>query len=154
MRLWSLHPENLDVRGLVALWREALRAKHVLEGKTNGYRHHPQLTRFWESGRPLDCINQYLLAVYAEATKRGYRFDRKKIGRIGNPAALPVTRGQMRFETEHLLGKLRVRCREKFQDVKKRKRIRPHPIFVITGGDLEKWERATLQRVQVGRKRK
>lgn len=46
MRLWTLHPEYLDRQGLVALWREAPLAKAVLEGKTRGYRRHPQLERF------------------------------------------------------------------------------------------------------------
>ncbi|MEM2443473.1 MAG: pyrimidine dimer DNA glycosylase/endonuclease V, partial [Candidatus Bathyarchaeia archaeon] len=32
MRLWSIHPKYLDARGLVALWREGLLAKKVLEG--------------------------------------------------------------------------------------------------------------------------
>jgi hypothetical protein len=38
MRLWSIHPKYLDAKGLVALWRETLLAKHVLEGKTKGYK--------------------------------------------------------------------------------------------------------------------
>ena len=33
MRIWSLHPQYIDAKGLVALWRETLLAKHVLEGK-------------------------------------------------------------------------------------------------------------------------
>ncbi|MFA0847469.1 MAG: pyrimidine dimer DNA glycosylase/endonuclease V, partial [Methanobacterium formicicum] len=37
MRLWSLHPKYLDVKGLVALWREGLLARAVLKGKTKGY---------------------------------------------------------------------------------------------------------------------
>jgi len=45
MRLWSLHPKYLDSKGLVALWREGLLAKKVLEGGTKGYRNHPQLER-------------------------------------------------------------------------------------------------------------
>ena len=36
MRLWSVHPQHLDVRGLVALWREGLLARKVLLGETNG----------------------------------------------------------------------------------------------------------------------
>ncbi len=53
MRIWSLHPKHLDAKGLVALWREALLAKHVLEGKTVGYLNHPQLNRFKRiPGRP------------------------------------------------------------------------------------------------------
>jgi hypothetical protein len=47
MRLWSLHPRYLDAKGLVALWREGLLAQKVLAGLTKGYRHHPQLTRFY-----------------------------------------------------------------------------------------------------------
>ena len=50
MRLWSVHPKYLDSKGLVALWREALLAKQVLEGGTKGYRNHPQLDRFKKSG--------------------------------------------------------------------------------------------------------
>ncbi|HWI36353.1 MAG TPA: pyrimidine dimer DNA glycosylase/endonuclease V [Burkholderiales bacterium] len=41
MRLWSLHPRYLDPQGLVALWREALLVRAVLQGKTRGYRRHP-----------------------------------------------------------------------------------------------------------------
>ncbi|MDP4189551.1 MAG: pyrimidine dimer DNA glycosylase/endonuclease V, partial [Bacteroidota bacterium] len=79
MRLWSIHPQYLDRQGLLALWREALLAKHVLEGKTKGYKKHPQLVRFKTTEKPLDCINQYLSAVYEEAVKRGYDFERNKI---------------------------------------------------------------------------
>ena len=41
MRLWSLSPKYLDRQGLLAVWREALLAKKVLEGKTKGYKNHP-----------------------------------------------------------------------------------------------------------------
>lgn len=43
MRLWSLHPQYLDAKGLVALWREGLLAQAVLAGQTRGYKRHPQL---------------------------------------------------------------------------------------------------------------
>ena len=43
MRLWTVHPKYLDVRGLGALWREALLARAVLRGQTRGYKRHPQL---------------------------------------------------------------------------------------------------------------
>jgi hypothetical protein len=52
MRIWSLHPTLLDTKGLVALWREALLAKHVLSGSTIGYQNHPQLKRFKSSPNP------------------------------------------------------------------------------------------------------
>ncbi len=38
MRLWSIHPKYLDVKGFVGLWREALLAQRVLRGETNVYR--------------------------------------------------------------------------------------------------------------------
>ena len=46
MRIWSIHPQHLDAKGLVALWRETLLAQKVLLGETRGYRNHPQLKRF------------------------------------------------------------------------------------------------------------
>jgi pyrimidine dimer DNA glycosylase len=60
MRIWSLHPMYLDTKSLVALWRETLLAKHVLEGNTRGYKHHPQLIRFKNEKNSIQLINQYL----------------------------------------------------------------------------------------------
>ena len=68
MRIWSLHPKYLDSKGLVALWRETLLAKHVLEGKTKGYKNHPQLNRFKEIKDPIGVINQYLSEIYPPRT--------------------------------------------------------------------------------------
>lgn len=79
MRIWSLHPQYLDTKGLVALWRETLLAKHVLEGKTKGYKNHPQLDRFKALSNPVNAINAYLAEVYHEAERRGYAFNRDKI---------------------------------------------------------------------------
>jgi len=72
MRIWSIHPEYLDVKGLVAVWRETLLAHHVLSGLTKGYTNHPQLNRFKATPDPVDCIDYYLSVVYQEAQKRGY----------------------------------------------------------------------------------
>ena len=63
MRIWSLHPQYLDARGLVALWREALLAQSVLRGATRGYRQHPQLVRFRRRPSPTGAIAEYLRAV-------------------------------------------------------------------------------------------
>ena len=97
MRIWSLHPKYLDVKGLVALWRETLLAKHVLEGKTKGYRNHPQLDRFKKSKSPLNAINQYLSEVYKEATNRGYNFDVTKFNPVEKPLKMTVTAGQLNY---------------------------------------------------------
>ena len=71
MRLWTLHPQYLDPRGLVALWRESLLAQAVLRGKTAGYRHHPQLIRFRAQTAPVAFIAEYLRAIHAESVARG-----------------------------------------------------------------------------------
>lgn len=109
MRLWSLHPKYLDAQGLVALWREALLAQAVLRGKTRGYRHHPQLDRFRGSSAPLAAINAYLAAVYREASARGHRFDKKKIGPVRKVKRMAVSSAQLAYEWRHLLAKLKKR---------------------------------------------
>jgi hypothetical protein len=63
MRLWSIHPTYLDATGLVALWREGLLARKVLQGQTSGYRRHPQLVRFKAQTDPLSALENYLLGV-------------------------------------------------------------------------------------------
>lgn len=145
MRIWSVHPKYLDAKGLVALWRETLLAKHVLEGKTKGYKNHPQLTRFKNSERPVDAINNYLSIVYKEATSRQYNFDDKKINRDFSPVSLSVTKGQLNYEATHLLNKLKRRNPKKYQDLKRLKSFEPHPLFNLIEGDIEDWEIITIQ---------
>ena len=140
MRIWSLHPKYLDAKGLVALWREALLAKSVLNGSTRGYRNHPQLKRFKQSKNPVACINQYLSHVYKEAVDRGYNFNLKKIDWNFRPYRLKVTRGQVKYEAEHLLKKLKIRDKIKYKDLIKVKRFSPHPLFKIVNGNIENWE--------------
>lgn len=140
MRLWSLHPENLDVKGLVALWREALLAKKVLEGNTKGYKNHPQLIRFNREHDPAACINTYLTAVYDEALRRGYRFSAEKIGQRRWSGKIKVTTGQVEYETKHLLRKLKVRDRDRHEKLKSLKELRLNPLFEVTSGEVEEWE--------------
>ncbi|MBN8789616.1 MAG: hypothetical protein J0I84_21245 [Terrimonas sp.] len=140
MRIWSIHPKYLDTKGLVALWRETLLAKHVLEGKTKGYRNHPQLDRFKLTDKPIDRINQYLATIYNEALSRNYNFDKEKIDWNFKPSIMCVTTGQIKFETEHLLNKLKIRDKKKFDNLNKLKKIDQHPIFKIIKGDIEDWE--------------
>src|SRR4051794_29892144 len=109
MRIWSLHPKYLDTKGLVALWRETLLAKHVLEDKTKGYRNHPQLNRFKKCSAPLQAINYYLSVVFKEAEQRGYAFDKTKIEWNFEICKVPVTTGQIEYEVQHLKTKLQKR---------------------------------------------
>lgn len=141
MRLWSLHPRYLDPQGLVALWREALLAQAVLRGETRGYRHHPQLERFRNSGAPLAAISLYLKAVQAEATARGYAFDKSKIKPARTLLDLPVSEGQLQFEWEHLLAKLKVRNPVLFQRWRDVTQPETHPLFTRCAGGIAAWER-------------
>lgn len=140
MRLWTLHPRYLDPRGLVALWREALLAQAVLAGRTRGYTQHPQLARFRESNAPLGAIGSYLVAVEAEARQRGYRFDTERIGPDRCETPIPVSDGQLAYEREHLLAKLRIRAPDLALRFARLERIQPHPLFRIVPGGIAAWE--------------
>lgn len=140
MRIWSLHPKYLDAKGLVALWRETLLAKNVLKEKTKGYRHHPQLKRFRATQFPTHSINQYLSIVYEESEKRGYHFNKEKIDMAFEVLSIPVTRGQMVYEAEHLLKKLFQRDQKRFEELKQIILFEPHPVFHIIDGEIEDWE--------------
>jgi len=141
MRIWTLHPSHLDRQGLIALWREALLARAVLRGMTRGYRHHPQLSRFREHPAPRFTISLYLAAVHAEAEQRGYLFDRTKVGRHRDCRPIVSTRGQLEYEWEHLLRKLRRRSPEWYRRIRT---VPPtaHPCFQIVEGPVESWEKS------------
>lgn len=141
MRLWSLHPCYLDSRGLVALWREALLAKAVLCGRTKGYRHHPQLQRFRAHRSPRLAINAYLRAIHEEAAARGYKFDRRKIGRLQPVGRMGVPEGQLQHEWQHLLRKLQQRSPEVHARWHRTARPRHHPLFRRRPGRVASWER-------------
>lgn len=140
MRIWSLHPKYMDAKGLVALWRETLLAKHVLEGKTKGYLNHPQLNRFKELKRPLDGINLYLSFIFDEATLRGYQFDKNKFLKPKKIFKMKVNQGQLNFEWQHLLAKLKIRDQILFDKFNKFKKIEPNPLFEAVKGPIENWE--------------
>ena len=140
MRLWSLHPRYLDAAGLVALWREGLLAQAVLAGRTRGYRHHPQLARFREQKDPAGAVAAYLGAVADEADRRGYSFDRSRLGRPAR-VRIEVSRGQLRFEWEHLRAKLGTRDAERLAANGNPRLPRAHPSFVVVAGPVAEWER-------------
>lgn len=141
MRLWTLHPKYLDPQGLVALWREGLLAQAVLRGRTKGYRHHPQLRRFQSHTSSRGAISAYLQIVLAEADARGYAFDGRKISAPRRPIRLVATRGQLDYEWQHLLRKLRQRSPSLHRRWKGQSAPDPHPLFRIVKGDIESWEK-------------
>jgi len=54
---------------------------------------------------------------------------------------MPVTIGQINFEFQHLLQKLKVRYMKKYEEIKDEKRIEPNPIFYIIDEGIEDWEK-------------
>ena len=140
MRLWSIHGKYLDRRGLIALWREGLLGKKVLEGSTRGYKNHPQLNRFKSSQNSLHQINDYLHKICDEAEIRGYSFNRNKLAVAKTTTKLAVTSGQIKYEWKHLLKKLRTRSKESYIAYINLKGVDPHPSFVIIPGKIADWE--------------
>ncbi|MEM2843181.1 MAG: pyrimidine dimer DNA glycosylase/endonuclease V [Candidatus Bathyarchaeia archaeon] len=133
MRLWLIHPKYLDYKGLVAVWREGLLAKKVLEGKTRGYRSHPQLIVFKEYKRPVALINAYLFQIYLEAKRRGYSFDFSKIEPLNLEEAVTITKAQLRDEFRLLMEKLQTRDRRKFEELKSLglNSVESNPVFRV-----------------------
>ena len=143
MRLWSLHPKYLDTKGLLALWREGLLAQTVLQGKTKGYRHHPQLDRFRAHPSPKAAIKWYLFQVWLESRKRGYSFQKRKVAGALKTSAMTVTRGQLQYEWGHLRKKLRLRAPALLKLFPAHGLPKPHPSFRVVPGKAEKWEKIT-----------
>jgi hypothetical protein len=142
MRLWSLHPRYLDPQGLVALWREGLLARAVLRGETRGYTRHPQLERFQAHAQPRCAINAYLAAVHDEALRRGYAFDRRKIGPVRAVPPIAVTRGQLDAEWRHLRRKLEARSPAWLAQLEDAGAPACHPLFRRKAGPVASWEHA------------
>jgi hypothetical protein len=141
MRLWSLHPFYLDAKGLVALWREGLLAQKVLQGQTHGYRHHSQLIRFQAQKEPELAIKSYLWGVYEESVLRGYHFDVSKLSRKPQKLKMQVTDGQLQYELNHLLRKLKQRDMDRYKSLVSVKTPLAHPLFRVVPGAVETWER-------------
>ena len=141
MRLWTIHPKHLDAKGLVALWREALLAQKVLEGKALGYRHHPQLLRFQAVRNPAAALASYLAVVYEESVRRGYHFNRGKIGVKKFRGRIIETKGQLRYEWEHLKHKLAVRDAARHRACRSIPVPEHHPLFRLIEGEVRTWEK-------------
>lgn len=110
-------------------------------GATRGYQNHPQLERFRATQFPSNAIDQYLHHVADEADRRGYRFDRSKLGSRPDETKMDVTSGQLAFEREHLKQKLNIRAVERSRQLPDALAIEPHPMFQTVDGPIASWER-------------
>lgn len=146
MRLWTVHPKYLDSNGLVALWREGLLAKAVLEGRTRGYRNHPQLQRFREHPQPLAFLTEYLRRVLFESRARGYHFTASKLPtRVSEVVPMTETMGQLVYEWGHLLGKLKSRDIPRYSRLVRMSTPDCHPLFTVVPGGVREWEKGHLR---------
>lgn len=143
MRIWSIHPRYLDWKGLGALWRETLLAQVVVQGKTRGWKNHPQLSRFQSHHEPLEAVGYFLKKVHDESLRRGYNYNFSKILKpVVEVEKILITSGQLRYELDILNERLMERGPSKYQENKDVYVIEPHPIFRVVEGAPEPWEKA------------
>jgi len=110
-------------------------------GETRGYRAHPQPERFRSHSRPRAAVGEYLRGIHAEATRRGYRFDSRKIAPSRTKGRLVVTRGEIEMqmgashaEAEKAAPRVHAQWRSlAFPDA--------HPRFRVVRGRVATWER-------------
>jgi IS30 family transposase len=149
MRLWSISPFYRDNKGLTACWREGLLALAILQGKTKGYTHHPQLERFRATHDPAHTVSNYLHYICDEADSRHYHFDRLKLLPLQNVGLLTVTDQQVRYEWKLLSYKIYQRTgisalplidQANIDDLQKV----VHPLFKVIPGPIESWEKVKV----------
>ncbi|MBR9681722.1 MAG: hypothetical protein GOV00_02900, partial [Candidatus Altiarchaeota archaeon] len=73
-----------------------------------------------------------------------YSFDSSKIQKQEfTRHKLPVSKGQVLYEFNHLLKKLKKRAPSKAKELKRLTNLSIHPLFYITEGGIATWERPT-----------
>lgn len=105
-----------------------------------GYRQHPQLERFRRHPAPTAAIAAYLQVIYEEGQRRNYHFNASKILAPPSPEKIALTRGQLLYEWQHLLGKLLQRDRDRYEALQTIAVPDPHPLFELQEGGIEPWE--------------
>lgn len=133
MRLWVVHPKYLDCKAIVALWREGLLARKVLQGKTKGYKNHPQLQKFKTQKNPVGAIDTYLLYVWKEANMRCYNFNREKIGKSFTNKKIGINKKEIMNEFELLKNKLKKRNYTKYKEIIRIREPEVNPLFFVKG---------------------
>ena len=94
-----------------------------------------------EHAQPRSAINAYLAAVHAEATRRGYAFDRGKFGPARAVASIAVSDGQLAHEWAHLQRKLAARSPAVHAQWAGVSMPQCHPLFRRGPGPVALWER-------------
>jgi hypothetical protein len=88
-------------------------------------------------------MNSYLAAIHDEATRRGYRFDRSKVGPVRKVRPITVTSGQLVYEWHHLQRKLAARSPNVLSHWTGVATPDCHPLFRRRPGPIAAWERVS-----------
>lgn len=127
-------------------------AYHVLQGKTQGYKNHPQLKRF-----NIESILHYIrLFVDYARDQRGYgsgfkmRTVPEEINHLNSEPIINVNIGQMHYEFFHLQAKLWKRNRRKYfnncRSVEDSNLNYLRCFNPIANGNIEDWEHPIQRR--------
>lgn len=82
----------------------------------------------------------YLHGICDEADIRGYHFDRTKLWALQEShITIPLNRGQLAYEQEHLHKKILQRAPKELFRLDGE--ISQHPIFHLIDGETESWEK-------------
>lgn len=157
MRLWSLHPQYLDRKGLGGVWLEGFVGLKALSKERLGYSNHPQLERFKTHINPVGALAEYLEHIASEAiSKRGYNYNLGLLDpylqhyELGYDKTIPVTQGQVHYEIEWLLDKLQNRGATLEAEMLLKDyhmigyQVKLHPMFHMVSGNVESWERPEI----------
>lgn len=151
-RLWSFHPVYLDNESLIETWEFSRKAATALRGwmlrRALPYCRHPALERFKACPEPVQAISDYMHILADVGCER--KLDQ---GMLFNTGVIPawrsgleyltVTAGQMELET-WLYGEILVKERgggDAYYDFWIVPEPRPHPLFRVIRGAVEKWEK-------------
>jgi hypothetical protein len=83
------------------------------------------------------------MGVWEEGHRRGYHFNKAKIGSGGSLTIqkIPITKGQLRYELQWLCTKVQRRDPLRYQRLLAVQAIECHPNFEVVEGDIEVWEK-------------
>jgi hypothetical protein len=103
------------------------------------------MKRFRDHPHPQRAIAYYLMGVWKEGHRRGYHFNKAKIGAGGSLTIqkIPITKGQLRYELQWLCTKVKRRDPPAYQRLLAVASGECHPIFEAIEGAIEEWERTT-----------
>ncbi len=156
MKLWSLHPRHMDHTRLLALWRTALAARDIIEGRASDYRVDRSIYRFMGRLDSDRAINTYIYYIWLEAKGRGYRFAREEALKkelIDTEIKIPVTSGQLLFEAWKLLTKISQTNPDWISRLAIEKCFEANPVFRVVEGlpdPREKISRTALNMIHRG----